>query len=580
MLQDQFAGTTFPGVASSNPVSPGDRIIDRRHPEWRTHQLRWRFLLDCWEGGETFRQAVYGWDLQGLPIRNLIRHPHEYPDARAQNNYGVLGRPPGSDQYGQATNDPYELRRARTPVPMLLRRTMCKHLAKAFHEDAERTGPPAVEEWWKDVDGSRSSIRDWMRHTVGPYGLIFGQIDVIMDRPKPPKGVKRSDIKSQADVKKYRLDRVIAKYILPENLVWWSLDDEGHYEEVVICEPQDSGETRFVHWDPEKWARFNGRGERIDGAVHPYGRPPIERLFDLRRPRAKNVGLPRYEEICELMREAYNKASELILSDTHQAHALIQAAEEFCQAAADIPMGPNNVLPMKAILGADGRISGYQPWEVLTFPKDGIESLRENLHDTYDQADQSGCMTKPAGAKGTSGNTVAQSGVSKRLDSEDGNQVLGDLSEVFARWECQLTELYLFVAGNGKVDPEALEQISIRYPKDFDLFSPGETADLIGDYQTSLQGTGATPTADHEMMTRLYRGILKGLPDERYEAIDKEIENAIGQRSKDLSAQREAARVQATESVGENAAGLDSGPDQTSAASLAAAGAIMTGVYS
>ncbi len=57
-------------------------VIRRRHPEWREHQLRWRWLLDSLEGGERYRQAVYGHDLRGLPIRNLVRHKREYPDPR------------------------------------------------------------------------------------------------------------------------------------------------------------------------------------------------------------------------------------------------------------------------------------------------------------------------------------------------------------------------------------------------------------------------------------------------------------------------------------------------------------------
>ena len=57
-------------------------LIRRRHPEWREHQLRWRWLLDSLEGGERYRQAVYGFDVRGQPIRNLIRHKREYPDPR------------------------------------------------------------------------------------------------------------------------------------------------------------------------------------------------------------------------------------------------------------------------------------------------------------------------------------------------------------------------------------------------------------------------------------------------------------------------------------------------------------------
>src|SRR5947209_15632047 len=105
------------------PPSPEAlELIGRRHPEWREHQLRWKWLLDSLEGGERYRQAIYGFDRHGLPVRNLTRHKREYPDPREPVEYaigsvsGALAEP-GSDPTGLATDDDYELRRARTPVP-------------------------------------------------------------------------------------------------------------------------------------------------------------------------------------------------------------------------------------------------------------------------------------------------------------------------------------------------------------------------------------------------------------------------------------------------------------------------------
>src|SRR5580704_8223282 len=99
-------------------------LINRRHPEWREHQLRWRWLLDSLEGGERYRHAIYGYDRRGLPSRNLIRHKREYPDPREASipDSGLLGtstpfspslQEAGRDPASLATDDDYELRRAR-----------------------------------------------------------------------------------------------------------------------------------------------------------------------------------------------------------------------------------------------------------------------------------------------------------------------------------------------------------------------------------------------------------------------------------------------------------------------------------
>jgi len=96
---------------------PDGRTIAQPHIEWWMHQNRWRWLLDSWEGGEAYRLATYGFDVKGQPIRNMIRHKREYPLPGEQTYSIQVGRPAGTDPANQATDDDYELRRARTPVP-------------------------------------------------------------------------------------------------------------------------------------------------------------------------------------------------------------------------------------------------------------------------------------------------------------------------------------------------------------------------------------------------------------------------------------------------------------------------------
>src|SRR4051812_3573367 len=65
-------------VGTSDPDLDGKLMVQRRHVDWVEHQIRWRWLLDSFEGGERYRNAVYGPDRRGLPARNLFRHRREY----------------------------------------------------------------------------------------------------------------------------------------------------------------------------------------------------------------------------------------------------------------------------------------------------------------------------------------------------------------------------------------------------------------------------------------------------------------------------------------------------------------------
>src|SRR5258708_516258 len=64
--------------------SGGGELVLRRHLEWREFQITWRWLQDSYEGGNRFRNAIYGLDHRGLPVRNMVRHKREYPNPREQ----------------------------------------------------------------------------------------------------------------------------------------------------------------------------------------------------------------------------------------------------------------------------------------------------------------------------------------------------------------------------------------------------------------------------------------------------------------------------------------------------------------
>jgi hypothetical protein len=573
---------TGPGGAASpsEAGNPNSHVIDRRHAEWRTHQLRWRWLLDSFEGGEAYRQAIYGWDLTGLPVRNLIRHKREYPEPREQNYNGVLGRPPGSDMAAQATNDDYEMRRARTPVPMLLANAINRHLSKVFSQAPHRRGPEKLLQWYENVDGANTQIRDWMRDVVGPLLMDLGQLDLIFERPFV-EPAKRGKIKTKADESAVGLDTVVASFLLPENVVWWKLDKRGRYEQVLVCEPQEQAGPSYRFWEPDKWTLFDYDGNKFDESDHPYGRPPIVRLFDRRGFRAKNVGLPRYGEIAEIQREVYNRSSELVLSDSTQAHPLIQAPEDYCQSDVTVPMGPGWVLPKKKNLSESGGAS-YEGYDILEFPKGSADSLRANIADLNDQADKCALLTKPAGAAGTDGKTVAQSGISKRLDADDGNAYLGEVASCLAKAERQIAEMFLLVDGNGVVNQTDLEAIQICYRKDFDLYSPVELSGLIGEWQAVLATAGGTPGIEAAMLKRLLRLILLGAPDKAYVAYDQEIDTYLTAAAIARGEAGELSTIKPRMRDGDpdaNFPGTQSSPDSVNAASLASAGVLVSEVY-
>jgi hypothetical protein len=519
-------------------------LIRRRHPEWREHQLRWRWLLDSLEGGERYRQAIYGHDPRGLPVRNLVRHKREYPDPRdvgdlAEYPYllpvegpyaqGVDAASQDRDPATLATDDDYELRRARTPVPTFVAEAIDTHLSRIFAREISRAGPDRLMNWWADVDGSGTTIDQWMAETVAPLLLTLGQLDLAFDHPIAPEG---EEIETRADSERLGLDRCVGSYILPENMLWWRLDATGHrYAECLVREFHESGDgsvsgsvERFRHWTAEESTLLDPEGAVLAVTPHPVGRVPIVRVFDRRKPRCKNIGQPRYEGVAERQREYYNRDSELILSDTTQAHPLLQGPEDFVQADGTVPIGPSWLLPKKK--NALGGTATYEGFDVVEFPKDGAESIRKNKADLRDDIDRDSALVRPTGREG-----VAQSGLSKAFDHADGNNRLAKIAKILGRAEEQIAELALVVIDDGRA---TLDPVEIHYPTEFDLFTAADMAASTASFQGLVADAGALPVVEGLMLAKLMRLCLPGLGDSRYARCDEELTAYLAKKHRGL----------------------------------------------
>jgi hypothetical protein len=507
-------------------------LIRRRHPEWQEHHRRWQWLLDSLEGGERYRRAIYGFDGRGLPIRNLVRHKREYPEPReAATARGGLSPFPAIGFAGEAaelsTDDDYELRRTRTPVPTFVAEAVEAHLSRIYAREVRRDGPEALRRWWADVDGCGTSIDHWMAETVAPLLLVLGQIDLYFDHPPAPEG---EEIATRADAVRLGVDRCIASVLLPEDMLWWRLDATGaRYAECLVrehAEDEDGGQVvRYRHWTETESTLYAADGTALEVVSHPFGRVPIVRVFDRRKPRCRNVGQSRYEGIAERQREYYNRDSELILSDTTQAHPLLQGPEDYLQADGTIPIGPSWLLPKKK--NTQGGAATYEGFDVVAFPKEAAESIRRNKADLREDVDRDSALVRPAGRA-----AALQSGVAKMLDHLDGNLRLAKLAKVLARAEQAAAELALLVMGDGGPAPADQAVVSVVYPADFDLFTASDVATATAQFQALAARAGALPTTEGLMLGRLVRVCLPGLSDAQYARCEEEISAYVADQAR------------------------------------------------
>jgi hypothetical protein len=512
-------------------------IIQRRSREYLEHVDRWNFLLDSLEGGNRYRFATYGEfpyefsyqrvvpgaaaarpertiaNVYRIQLRryNLIRHPREYPDPRDD----------------APAVDPFELRRERTPVPPLVQRSIEKHLSRIYAQEVGRTGPDQVVEWWKNVDGCGTNIDHWMQNEFAPMFLVLGQMDLVFDHPQAPPDVQ---IMTKADERQYGLDKCVVNYYLPENVLWWKLFPNRQYSEVLVRELVDEDSTiqqsfvrlqfrwNYRHWRQDGWTLYSDEGIELDSGTYSYGRPPIVRIFDRKKPRCKNVGQSRYESIAERQREVYNLSSEQILGNTTQAFPMLQGPEKYLAGDNTIPVGPERILPIWS--NKDGTNAIH--WSTVNFPKDGMEFIQKTIEANLREADREAALS------GSSNKAVSAAAMA--FDFREGNDLLSSLAAVLNSAERLIAQYALWVMSNGEIQPHGdmdEDTVSVTYPRKFDLQTADEVTQVMSRLQQVAMGAGTLPSIESEYLKTIVRLSLPGRTDAEYEDFCNEIDQWV-----------------------------------------------------
>lgn len=526
------------------PPPPPDQIPARRHRQWKEHHHWWRWLAHSLEGGQTYRGATYGsldYQAMGLghpghatPVRNLYRYKMEVPDWKR----------------GDTEHPDYALRLARTPAPTLLPEAIEAHLAEIYSRDIEREHADPelagrLDRWWANVDGADTSADEWFAEVVAPYLLALGCLDIAIDRAPAPEG----EPTSLGAEEELGLDHPIAAIVWPWDVLDWELDPATKaYRWVVNLESGgdasglDRQAWRLRLWTEADWTLVDGNGKVVATAPHPYGRVPQFRAHDRPNPRKEHVGRARYEPIAEIQRESYNKESELVLGGARHSYPILQIPPSMAEAAGgegaeeEVEITPSKMVRM----GRNPNTGEAQGLQYLDVPQGPGDSLRTDQDRYRDMADRHARLTKPAGARGTGGNTVAQSGISKLVDEKPSQHLCRQIARALYKAEWQAAVLALEVGQGARLTPEQRDALRIVYPTDYDLIDHEAWTALVLDFYAALDRSGAIPELDIPILQRFARLVLPGRDDEAYEPIDRAIEAHVRRRADEREQERRA----------------------------------------
>jgi hypothetical protein len=211
---------------------------------------------------------------------------------------------------------------------------------------------------------------------------------------------------------------------------------------------------------------------------------------------------------------------------------LLQGPEDYVQADGAVPIGPSWLLPKKKNTG--GGNATYEGFEVVQFPKDGAESIRQNMYNIRQDVDRDAKLIQPSLISDSGKGQIEQSGISKSIDAKPASSRLIQIADALARVETIAAEYALIVLTNGNPpittdDDDSASELEIVYPASFDLYTASDVAVAISDFMELAAKTGNKGLEDIETaaLERHIRLAMPCLRDEVYDTFDANIKTFI-----------------------------------------------------
>ncbi len=454
--------------------------IDREHPDYAARKAVWRQYRHLYVGGEQLR--LYA-------THYLVRRQREPGDV-----YGERLRRVFYENYIGSIIDWYAATLFRCePVLMY-----------EGHNDASKKFFSALVE---DVDHKGTSLTDFCQRQF-VEGMITGSGFVLVDFPRVPLNAgSRGEEDALGASRAYLVDYT------SDDLINWSLDEQGNYEWVVIRtkllkkdrveDAEWQTETRWAYYDKQTFRIYHqtkeaGEVTLADQGTHGLAKLNQVPLFGLRIPE----GLWLLNRAGLLQLEHFNKSNALAWALTMGLFAMpvVYSEREWSQMVGEsyyIQLGPGDKFGWTEPEG-----------KVFQIAADNLTSLQEEIYRVCYLAQAGGSLDKGG----------RQSGLSKQMDASITQQVLRAYGDAIK----DLIRRVLKAIAGAREDEV---QIGVTGMDQFDI---ADFTNELSDAQ-QLLGLGLdSPTLKKEIFKKL---ALKYLCDARQDVKDRiveEIESSAG----------------------------------------------------
>lgn len=397
---------------------------------WNQNILRWRYLIDSFNGGNDYRRGEY-------LTKYVLEDTGEYQQRIANT---------ALDNHVKSVVDTYNAFLFRKP---------------AYREYGSIENDPALTPFLEDADLEGRSFDAFMRD-VSTMSSVYGHVWCLVDRPE-----------SQAGTRAEELSQGIRPYVsmfTPENVLNWEYERQpnGLYtlSMIQILESIYDEHATYREYTPD-YFRLVRRGkdqdpEILDEKANPLGQVPCVPVY-AQRSVYRGIGVSDVADIADTQRSIANELSELEQLIRLQNHpSLVMTAGTDAQA------GAGAIITME-----EGVDPGLKPY-LLQPNGASIESLLKSIEHKVDSINR---MANMGGVRNTV--TRAMSGVALETEFQLLNSRLSAKADHLELAEEQIWRLWANWQGqtwDGQID----------YPNSFNLHDRSNTVALVQEAKKSM----------------------------------------------------------------------------------------------
>ncbi len=415
------------------------KFLDRRHPLYEAMAGHWGFIASTYEGGREWFDG------------NIFRYIKE-----------------GEREFGDRLKRAYRFNHTREVVDLVNKYLFKMEIARA--QDA----PAEVKAFWKSVNRSGQSIKDFMRG-VSTGTSIYGRTWMVVDSNKT------EEVKTVAQEKAANV-RVYAYMVEPQHMLDMSYDDAGVLNWALLHEvvrddvdPLTSSgglSSRYRLWTRAGSQVF--RVERVANRVviveepevpHSLGVVPIINCDNVLSDE-KWTSPSMIADVAYLDRACANYLSNLDAIIQDQTFSQLAMPAQGLSPDED-PYKKLLEMGTKRVFLYDGGEGGNQPFYLSPDVKQSeliLKVVNKIINEIYHSVGLAGERTKEDNAMGIDNS----SGVAKAYDFERVNSLLAAKADSLESIENRLVELVGLYCSLD-LSPEALEKPLVLYPDDFDV---------------------------------------------------------------------------------------------------------------